>query len=196
MYHFVYVTTNLINGKQYVGDHSTNDLNDGYLGSGKPLFNNAKKKYGKENFERKILEHFDTKQEAHNAQEEWINKLNTLQPNGYNISPTGGTRFNGMHSEDTKRKISNYISGKNHPMYGRKHKEITKKLQSKNRSGGVDFHTLETKEKMSENSKGKNKGKIPWNKGKKMDEEFKLKTKVGIKNKRSINKNYLNRYKK
>ena len=37
MYHFVYETTNLINGKKYIGKHSTDDLNDGYLGSGKAI---------------------------------------------------------------------------------------------------------------------------------------------------------------
>jgi hypothetical protein len=30
-YNYVYVTTNLINGAQYVGDHSTNNLNDDTL---------------------------------------------------------------------------------------------------------------------------------------------------------------------
>lgn len=34
MIHYVYVTTNLINGKQYVGDHSKNSKIDNYLGSG------------------------------------------------------------------------------------------------------------------------------------------------------------------
>jgi len=33
MKHYTYITTNLINGKQYVGDHSTDNLNDEYLGS-------------------------------------------------------------------------------------------------------------------------------------------------------------------
>lgn len=64
---FVYITTNLINGKQYIGDHTTKKLNDGYLGSGVYLLN-AINEYSKENFKREILEFFNTKQESFNAQ--------------------------------------------------------------------------------------------------------------------------------
>lgn len=40
MIHFmVYKTTNLINKKIYIGVHSTRDINDSYLGSGKLLRN-------------------------------------------------------------------------------------------------------------------------------------------------------------
>ena len=53
MHHYVYIITNQLNGKQYVGDHSTNNLEDGYLGSGVLLLR-AKKKYGKENFSREV----------------------------------------------------------------------------------------------------------------------------------------------
>ena len=48
-YNYVYITTNLINKNFYIGKHSTDNLNDGYLGSGKCLLA-AIKKYGKENF--------------------------------------------------------------------------------------------------------------------------------------------------
>jgi len=71
-FNYVYITTNLINGKQYIGDHSTNNLNDRYLGSGLVLKRSIKK-YGKENFERKTLEFFDTKEEAFDAQEKYKN---------------------------------------------------------------------------------------------------------------------------
>jgi hypothetical protein len=88
-FYFVYLTTNLINGKQYVGDHSTHNLNDNYLGSGK-IIKDAIKKYGIQNFKKEILEQFNTKQEAFNSQEKYIIQYDTLVPNGYNLSPKGG----------------------------------------------------------------------------------------------------------
>jgi group I intron endonuclease len=119
LFNFVYITTNLLNGKQYVGDHSCNDLEkDNYLGSGN--FNNALRKYGRANFKRKELEFFSTKQEAFNAQEKYIKEYNTLSPNGYNISPTGGFGVKGFLSEESKRKIGDanrnnlYWLGKHH----------------------------------------------------------------------------------
>ena len=36
-YYIVYKITNLLNDKSYLGVHSTNDLNDGYLGSGRQI---------------------------------------------------------------------------------------------------------------------------------------------------------------
>jgi hypothetical protein len=54
-YHYIYKTTNLKNGKFYVGMHSTDNLNDGYLGSGVRL-RRAIRKYGKDNFKIEILE--------------------------------------------------------------------------------------------------------------------------------------------
>jgi len=60
-YHFIYKTTNLLNGKYYVGMHSTCNLKDGYLGSGKKLRHSIRK-YGKENFRLEILEFFDSRE--------------------------------------------------------------------------------------------------------------------------------------
>jgi group I intron endonuclease len=109
-YNFVYITTNLVNGKQYVGDHSTNDLDDGYLGSGL-LIQKSVSKYGKKNFERKIIKICETKEEAFNLQKKYINEYNTLSPNGYNISPKGGVGVNGCHASETKEKIRGSLRG-------------------------------------------------------------------------------------
>jgi hypothetical protein len=47
-YHIIYKTTNTSTDKYYIGKHSTDNINDDYLGSGVAL-KNAIKKYGKEN---------------------------------------------------------------------------------------------------------------------------------------------------
>lgn len=54
LFHFLYKTTNILNNKFYIGVHTTDDLGDGYKGSGTTL-NKAFKKYGKNNFNREIL---------------------------------------------------------------------------------------------------------------------------------------------
>jgi hypothetical protein len=50
----IYVTTNLVNYKKYIGSHVCEDINDGYLGSG-TYFKQSLKECGKENFKREIL---------------------------------------------------------------------------------------------------------------------------------------------
>jgi hypothetical protein len=54
IYYYLYEVTNLLNGKTYIGQHITDDLEDGYLGSGKAL-KSAIKKYGRDKFKKEIL---------------------------------------------------------------------------------------------------------------------------------------------
>lgn len=107
--YFIYITTNLVNNKQYVGSHNGED-NDNYLGSGK-IFLKAYKKYGRENFKRKILEECDPKNNLI-LETKYIKKFNTLIPNGYNISPTGGHGVKGKLNKKTVEKIRNKQKGK------------------------------------------------------------------------------------
>jgi group I intron endonuclease len=164
-FHFTYITTNLYNGKQYVGDRSCdNPEKDPYLGSG-DYFKNALKLYGKKNFVRKILEFFPTKQEAFNAQEKYIKEYNTLIPNGYNISPKGGHNCPNSWSDESVKKISKSRQGIKPWNLGltncyssetlasmstaKKDKKLTEK-QKKAWCGGRS-HSEESKKKISEN---------------------------------------------
>jgi group I intron endonuclease len=150
-FNFVYITTNLINGKQYVGDHSTDNLEkDKYLGSG-IRFIKSINFYGKENFKREILEHFSTKKEAFAAQEKYIIERNTLSPNGYNLSPIGGAGPCGL-SIESLRKMSKTKTGKhlgeNHHYFG-KQRSAEDKLKISNTMKTV-IMSDKTKKKLSE----------------------------------------------
>jgi len=54
-YYFIYKTTNVLTNRYYIGMHSTDNLDDGYLGSGKRLRYSINK-YGAENHKREIIE--------------------------------------------------------------------------------------------------------------------------------------------
>lgn len=149
---YVYLTTNLINGKQYVGDHFINHQEKRYyIGSGK-IFLKGVKKYGSQNFIKEILNWFPTRKEAYNAQEKYINQFDTLVPNGYNISPKGGHDVPGSMSEETKRKISKSNTGK---IRSQKTKDIISKIKKGKPSGREGtHHTKESIELISRNRIG------------------------------------------
>lgn len=106
---FIYKTTNLTNNKAYVGQHSTNNLDDGYLGSGVALLN-AVEKYGKEKFKCEILEHcLPCRFFKNNREEYWIKIFNSLKPNGYNLTKVCG---GGNMGEIVNKRISESLKGR------------------------------------------------------------------------------------
>jgi len=88
MYYTIYKTTNLTNDKIYIGYHSTEDLNDTYLGSGKAL-NQAIKRDGLENFTKEILYIFPTKEEALDKEAELVNESFVASRANYNLKIGG-----------------------------------------------------------------------------------------------------------
>lgn len=91
-YHYFYKITNNINNHFYYGVHNTNNLNDGYMGSGVRLLF-AYKKYGIENFTKEILKFFDTKEDAFAYESEIVNEELVNSSECYNLSIGGKGGF-------------------------------------------------------------------------------------------------------
>jgi group I intron endonuclease len=126
---FIYKVTNKLNGKMYIGKSKYNVST--YYGSGLRI-TYAIKKYGKENFEKSILEEcLDIESSCKEIQ--WITKFNSTDPAiGYNISKggDGGAHYWNTLAEEERRLHNKKISeGKK----GKTHKP----------------HSIETKRKMS-----------------------------------------------
>lgn len=88
MFYTIYQTTNKLNGKFYVGKHKTNNLDDGYLGSGL-LLGRAINKYGPENFEKKILFFLDSEDEMNAKEKEIVNEEFVAREDTYNLKVGG-----------------------------------------------------------------------------------------------------------
>jgi hypothetical protein len=85
-YYYLYETTNLTNGKKYVGQHCTRNLDDGYFGSCKELIADNKRGHV---LSVKILEFFEGVTQLGNAEYEYIKKHGLIQDgNYYNKSNT------------------------------------------------------------------------------------------------------------
>lgn len=147
---FIYVTTNLVNGKQYIGSHYGRE-SDSYLGSG-AIFKNALKKYGKENFIRDILIECEINDNLI-LEQKYISDLNTLYPNGYNLTKNGG--FN-IFTEELRSKLSNKKKGRVGPNKGKKFSEETRRKMSEARKGiKLGSCSEEIKEKIRQSNLGK-----------------------------------------
>lgn len=113
----VYKTTNLVNGKIYVGQDSKNDPN--YIGSGK-IMKYAIKKYGKDNFIKEVIEYCETKEMLDEKEKYWIGYYNSTDKGiGYNITKGGEGCLGLRHSEETKQHMKIINTGKNNPMWGK-----------------------------------------------------------------------------
>ena len=122
-YNYIYLITNKINGKIYIGKHSTDKLNDGYMGSGK-LIKNAIQKYGLENFTKEYLAFCDTEEKLNWLECFYIKKYNAKEC-GYNLTDGGEGMLN--PKLEIRQKISNASKGEKNPNFGKHWSEETKR---------------------------------------------------------------------
>jgi group I intron endonuclease len=93
---YVYKITNKLNGRYYIGKHSTDDIDDGYMGSG-VLIRAAIEKYGIDNFKKEVLIQCDSPDEAYKKEAKLIARR-LEDPMCYNIAPGGkGGSVRGIH---------------------------------------------------------------------------------------------------
>jgi hypothetical protein len=90
-FRFIYKTTNIKNNKFYIGVYETNNLNDGYLGSGRVLRNSVYY-YGKENFKREILEYCNNRIDLYQRESELVTEDLIRDPKCMNLV-IGGKSF-------------------------------------------------------------------------------------------------------
>ena len=178
-YNYIYLITNKINGKIYVGKHSTDNLNDGYMGSGK-LIKKAIQKYGIENFSKEYLAFCDGEDTLNYLEKFYIKKYKAKEV-GYNLtdggeglqnpnneirqkisaSRKGKPRFLGRtHSSNTKQKMSESHKGDKNPFYGKHHSEETRIKISK--AGLGKKLSEEAKQKIRMSNIGHQKPYYKW----------------------------------
>lgn len=165
MIHYVYEITNNINGKIYVGVHSTKDVNDGYMGSGKHL-KQAIIKYGIDNFTKRIIEFYPNADECYAAERDIVNAEFVMRSDTYNlkIGGEGGwdhiTKSSSFSEQCSNAAIAgNTIRWKNEDWSRAQRAKISKRLVEEHSSGKRDLtnftqsfagkkHTEETKNKI------------------------------------------------
>jgi len=159
---YIYKITNTVNNKSYIG--YTTDPQERWEGhkhnQGSALVFQAIKKYGLDKIEFKVIA-----EDSVDNEQKYIEKYNTIAPNGYNLTEGGNVpprpwgsylemygnnekakKFSNKqkqaggygpvaHTKATKKKLSIANQGKGNPMYGKKHSKKTLRLISESKKG-------------------------------------------------------------
>ena len=148
----VYLVTNKINGKQYVGQtvDSLGQRWREHLSESKSgttyRFHRALRKYGEHAFSLQALHQCETKEEMDFVEIFYISLLDTKSPSGYNLTCGGDGTLGYRHTEEAKRKQSLTHRGK---------KRTVESIEKTAQAHRGTRHSEETKRKMSESQKGK-----------------------------------------
>ena len=153
----VYLVTNKVNGKKYVGctkfsieKRWNGHVCDATRKNSQVVLGHAIRKHGKDAFEVSLLEECSSIEEMKEAEEDWINELKTncfeYPENGYNMTNGGDGLWGHQFSEKSRKLMSEARKGI-------QYSDETKKRISDGHKGLKP--SLETRKKMSEAHKGK-----------------------------------------
>jgi hypothetical protein len=173
-FHYIYKIINTKNDKYYIGMHSTDSLEDNYMGSGKRIRNSIRK-HGLEVHTKEILEFSVNRESLKKREQEIVNESLITDPKCLNLQTGGGGGFSSeehrmkfisnqsLKAHKTNEKIKNDPSSwkeacKNNP------EKISKKLKKMYASGEINpsfigkKHKEETILLMKEKKKGQGIG--------------------------------------
>ena len=110
---FIYITTNLVNGKRYVGKRQFTQGWKRYLGSGK-IFQKALKKYKRENFKRDIICICYSPEELNKSEYDISVFFDVVKSNSWYNVVLGGGGMSGYHlTDEAKKKVGDANRGRN-----------------------------------------------------------------------------------
>lgn len=144
-YGYIYLTTNLINHKTYVGQHKKATYDKNYYGSG-VILAKAIQKYGKNNFNNIVLCWCRDQDTLDKKEQYYIDKYRKAGKAEYNVAD-GGHGLSGVHlfgkangfyghhhTAETRKKLSflaHQRTGEKNAFYGHHFNEATKKKISR-----------------------------------------------------------------
>lgn len=161
----IYKTTNLINGKMYIGKDKNNNSN--YYGSGKAL-KKAIILHGKDNFKKEVIEECDSYDKMNEREIYWIEHFNAVKSREYYNLKEGGDGGDcpQTHTKEFKEKMSKLEMGEKNPMYNKKHKKESKQLMKERAKGRytlkwfIKRYGKEGKQKWEERNKQLSEGRM------------------------------------
>ncbi len=157
-FHYIYkITRTDGSGKYYIGMHSTDDLEDGYFGSGTLLWHSIKK-HGKEKHVMEILEYLPSRAALRLREKELVNQDLLKNPLCLNLKGGGD---GGLLTEEIKEKIRKSAIGREHSPQTKMKMSETRKNVPKSDVHRMNIsashlgktghkHTEETKKKLSD----------------------------------------------
>ena len=175
MFYTIYKIINKINDRVYIGKHKTENLDDGYMGSGK-LLKRAIAKYGPENFIKEILHQCSSEQEMNDKEAEIVTEefckghvynicsggqggFSYINRNSLNWTLEKNERISGFRNATLEQRAQRSIKAKE--TFARLVKEGKRKYNTPVPRLKGSTLTEEHKEKI----RRAQKGRIPWNKG-------------------------------
>jgi group I intron endonuclease len=173
----IYKITNNINGAIYIGQ-TVQDLKNRWRdhkkpsNKGCPILSKAISKYGAGNFSIEQIDTASSQEDLDKKEIYWISFFKSSEGRNYNYT-SGGRGCSHPHTDETKRKLSEYFTGQNNPNWGKPKSDEwkahmsslmkgrpvlpeTRAKISKTLTGRKNGpRSEETKKKLSESQKGK-----------------------------------------